>query len=1555
MKLLTLIPALLACLPSFSQIVMNDSCHQAIEIFCGDAFSVDFTGHTPDIAEIDACTYSSRETSAWFKFTGTGDVAHFSLCNYTTELLILDGNCNELECADSTMRFPFYQCGNRSDEKSIKSQVGKTYYIYCNTLNPHLPSELSVHCFPPAENNFCETAKPIAVNAPYSYNHLSAYPSGHPVRSSYYYEYAQADTWYTFTGTGELLILDDLLSGAPFTSTLLKGDCSNYEVVPTEYFAGIRAYPTEAGATYYLQLVAYNTDDHFFALKPVNLAANDECSGARSYELGDTLELTVDSTLQSWRQCQFTDSKTYDRWYHFTGKDSIISFKIDSYINNSSNPTLSVLTGNCDNLQCEPLTQYGYQFSFMGDAGKDYWLNISNAFHFDIAKNITVSSVINTPVANEVYTDAITLACGDTLSGSLKYALADFEIENFNSPRIWYKVVGGGEFYVVSAKYRHQNRSPAASFYTLDAAGLPTFYTSTNNTGVFLEKDVTYYVSVHNYYTPEVINFYQPDTFDISLRCIPVLPNDICSTATAFELQDTLTGSIAYSLLNPADACTRATQSDGWYRFTGDGSLQDLIFKRANSFQYFSLAKGSCEALECVYPLEQKLAGNNYSSRFFLEDGVEYFLKVYSTSSSANWQELPFTFYFDQQEAAENDVCTTASVLQCGAIVQDSLDLATPYDPLCEGELSADRGIWYHIAGDGKYYELNFPQFPEYDLHSSVDLTLFRGDCGQLSCINENLKNYSRKFVFLAESGQDYYLLVKKLKEVSFSVSCIDVVDNDLYENAIEVSCGGSYTGYDFDPSYTEVELCQAGTTELHDLWFRVEGQDELFYYHPNSSMRARLSRVYTLKHGELQCFGNFDAQRRIFLPAGQVYYLRLQIPLYFLYNNSYDYDLSFSCYPKAANDDCISAFELYCGESFFVDNTHATNDTEDVPCGGVLPATRPVWFRIEGDDNWKDIEIQKPDGTVPYLQVWTYRGSCDELVCLKREEIFFAEAGTIYYVNVSGAIGPMTVSMTCPDPVENDFCYDARLINCGDTIQASLDYARLCDYEGECPFDYPRKKIWYEVLGQGELINLQLSSYFSSSLDFSIQIYEGNCCSLPTVENTYGTQQDQYFLAKAGKKYLIAIELKSINYDGRFKLVINCLDLDDFSICENALDIDDQQLYLIDPNQQLPYVLNSIYYPDLVSWLQFTGSGGEDTLYISHGEQVDFWPHLLVSTDGQCALTREIHSPLHRLYADKDNTAYTIQTLPGQKYMLALEGPGDENPSYFNVQLRKANFLNSCNIQLPAKFAATYQGSLQIPISISGDAGPFEVFVHAGKRLNTSTSIYHNVINNTSISYKPSQSGFIVVEFGSIRCQGHAISHIILTGIPEKECSEESLACRESIELSTPHRYGHIYDAAEYITSSARVDSTAEVWYRAGESIKLIAGFQARQGSQFRALLQPCYLTPLATDSPADPSVLKKPPMSPYPGKAHTVDLEVFPNPLSQSATIRFELPESSYCNLYVYDMRGKLMTQLLNADVPAGLQQTSLQANDLPIGIYYLSLQTDYGVFGKAINIAR
>ncbi len=70
---------------------------------------------------------------------------------------------------------------------------------------------------------------------------------------------------------------------------------------------------------------------------------------------------------------------------------------------------------------------------------------------------------------------------------------------------------------------------------------------------------------------------------------------------------------------------------------------------------------------------------------------------------------------------------------------------------------------------------------------------------------------------------------------------------------------------------------------------------------------------------------------------------------------------------------------------------------------------------------------------------------------------------------------------------------------------------------------------------------------------------------------------------------------------------------------------------------------------------------------------------------------------------------------------------------------------------------------------------------------------------------------------------------------------------------------------------------------------------------------------------------------------------LMVFPNPVSDSSYIQFELTEKATISLSLLDINGKLVHELLNGIENTGLHQVVLSGIDLPTGIYNCMLKAN------------
>lgn len=87
----------------------------------------------------------------------------------------------------------------------------------------------------------------------------------------------------------------------------------------------------------------------------------------------------------------------------------------------------------------------------------------------------------------------------------------------------------------------------------------------------------------------------------------------------------------------------------------------------------------------------------------------------------------------------------------------------------------------------------------------------------------------------------------------------------------------------------------------------------------------------------------------------------------------------------------------------------------------------------------------------------------------------------------------------------------------------------------------------------------------------------------------------------------------------------------------------------------------------------------------------------------------------------------------------------------------------------------------------------------------------------------------------------------------------------------------------------------------------------------------------------------------------ADGLHLSNYPNPFNTSTTFAFNLPVDGMVNLKVYDMVGKLVTELVNSHQPAGMHTVVLNEATLQAGIYMaqITLNTGQGIQSRTIRI--
>ena len=65
------------------------------------------------------------------------------------------------------------------------------------------------------------------------------------------------------------------------------------------------------------------------------------------------------------------------------------------------------------------------------------------------------------------------------------------------------------------------------------------------------------------------------------------------------------------------------------------------------------------------------------------------------------------------------------------------------------------------------------------------------------------------------------------------------------------------------------------------------------------------------------------------------------------------------------------------------------------------------------------------------------------------------------------------------------------------------------------------------------------------------------------------------------------------------------------------------------------------------------------------------------------------------------------------------------------------------------------------------------------------------------------------------------------------------------------------------------------------------------------------------------------------------------YPNPFNPATRIRYALPHRAPVRLAVYDVRGRLVAVLLEADQSAGWHEVTFEAGALQSGVYFYRLE--------------
>ncbi|MFA7228908.1 MAG: T9SS type A sorting domain-containing protein, partial [Melioribacteraceae bacterium] len=65
-------------------------------------------------------------------------------------------------------------------------------------------------------------------------------------------------------------------------------------------------------------------------------------------------------------------------------------------------------------------------------------------------------------------------------------------------------------------------------------------------------------------------------------------------------------------------------------------------------------------------------------------------------------------------------------------------------------------------------------------------------------------------------------------------------------------------------------------------------------------------------------------------------------------------------------------------------------------------------------------------------------------------------------------------------------------------------------------------------------------------------------------------------------------------------------------------------------------------------------------------------------------------------------------------------------------------------------------------------------------------------------------------------------------------------------------------------------------------------------------------------------------------------------PNPFNPSTLIKYQVPQNTHVNISVYDILGNKISTLVNQEKAAGSYELSFNADNMPSGVYFYTIQT-------------
>jgi len=289
--------------------------------------------------------------------------------------------------------------------------------------------------------------------------------------------------------------------------------------------------------------------------------------------------------------------------------------------------------------------------------------------------------------ANDLCSGAITIACGQTVTGSTLNAgrdqapVCNTVASTLGSYGVWYSIVGTGGSITLSTCGGTTNYDTQIGVYSGSCAALTCV--AGNNNACGRQSTVTFNSTFGTTYYIWVTGVIDArGTFSLSVTCALVAPpNDACANAQAITCGQTVSGSTVGATVDAVGTCGTTLNTAGgvWYSIVGNGA--DITVSTCNPGTNYDtkmgVFSGSCGAFVCVGGNDDTTApecvlpatGFNRKSRVTFNSvaGTTYYILVTGFSTLTGSFELSATCAAPPPPPANFNDCAGAITLTPGA------------------------------------------------------------------------------------------------------------------------------------------------------------------------------------------------------------------------------------------------------------------------------------------------------------------------------------------------------------------------------------------------------------------------------------------------------------------------------------------------------------------------------------------------------------------------------------------------------------------------------------------------------------------------------------------------------------------------------------------------------------------------------------------------------------------------------------------------------------------------------------------------------------------------